>query len=161
MRLIWVDNTHFKIDCRTNFEISWFGYTPTLERKSLIWVGFTGCGWWGKLTEWHWLDISNALWAIKFDRNIDPSPSISNLQGESKIEGDIFDPRERSSLSFWRYEDALMIWINDTRNSIHFLIESEISEKTPSGIVVVATQKQFAQLVNLALAVQNYARRQG
>lgn len=124
----------------------------------MISVWFTGGSWGGKLTQSSWLDISDALWDIKFDREIISVPDISSINGESEIEGDAFTYGERYSLILWRYEDALSLRLRDIikERSIHFLIESEVQGNIPSGNIIIATQRQFTQLMNLALSIQNY-----
>lgn len=167
MRFTWPDNRYLAFYRWFNFEISWSGYsdlektewnTPP-ERKTRLWIAFTGTGGGGILTRWTWIDISLALRDIITDRDPGNPGNISDIHGESEIKGDIFNPGDKNFLVMWRHgASSLGLELRDDtlRKKILFIIGGENDKNNTRGNILTATQQQFNQLVNLALAIQNY-----
>lgn len=170
MQLRGQNNTYLDFTKKYDFHIQWLGFDTTGE-KWMVDMYFRWVGWGWKLTTndlaiW----VQEALWILVFDREVDLwiVDSLENLTKKASIIWDVAD--------FWNEEWLMMerlwawvlrIWLyahdkNRTtpkRKEIYFDVENEGMSNTqiPRGdIRVVSTQRQFAQLVNLALAIQEY-----
>ena len=165
MLLRWVDNTFLEITKTTDFLIRWLGMC-TDGRQASIEMCLRGTGGGGKLSTLKIADeVREAFANICFDRVIDLwwCDRLPELQDKCIIRWDVGD--------FWREEWfsvettkgwVLRVWLYklevtdpDSKREIWFDVGIERVEWWDS--IIVVTQMQFAQLVNLALVIQDYS----
>ncbi len=113
------------------------------------------------------IDITSRLADIMGDRWIDPVWNLHDIDGLTTIEGDKTEHSITSTLTLWRVDNVLGFELTTTdsvyledRDSAHFLLMTQKQEVLvrPESCIVIVTQRQFQQFVNLALAMQDFSR---
>ena len=161
-------NSYLRLTKGSDFQIQWLGPTDD-GRKWIVDMYFRWVSWgWKLFTKDIAYGVQEALGIVVFDREIDLW-IIENVRGilqRWSIIWDVANHWEEGWLIIETTENwVLRVWLHQetkgklvSRKSIHLDVWIHWTHVTDSNspALVLATQRQFAQLANLALAIQAY-----